>query len=76
MMPFYVVSGLWLVTLAAWVTSDKKHAMERLELIKLFKAHSLTDYTVQEQKAPKTSNFLKSSIKRAYDTELMGDDDA
>lgn len=76
MIPFYVVSGLWLVTLGAWMASDRKHASERVELIKLFKAHNLADYTAQEKEMPKTSNYLKASIKRSYDADLLGDDDA
>lgn len=73
MIPFYVVSALWLVTLAAWMASEKKQSLERMEMLKLFKAHSLTDFNADDSK-PRQRNFIESSIKRAYSEMDDGDD--
>lgn len=74
MTPFYVMCALWLVTLFAWMASEKKHSLERMEMFKLYKANSLTDYTVQEQPRSRQTNYVQDSIKRAY-ADLLGDDD-
>lgn len=72
---FYVVSVLWLVTLAAWVSREKQHAIERMETLKLFRSESLSDYTIANtQPKPGKTNFIQTSIGRAY-SDLLGDDD-
>lgn len=75
MIPFYVVCVLWLATFGAWTLSERRHASERMELLKLFKAQSLTDFTVQTKETPKQqTNYLQTSITRAY-ANLRGEDD-
>lgn len=75
MMPFYVVSVLWLLTGIAWQAREHAHAKERLEMLKLYRANTLTDYTAQATPAKAgRPNFIQSSIKHAY-AEMLGDDD-
>lgn len=74
MIPFYVVSVLWLLTVCAWVVSEKQNKVERMEILKLYRAHSLTDYTAQAKPTPRSSNFIQQQIGKAY-SDLLGDDD-
>lgn len=74
MIPFYIVCVLWLATLTAWQVRERHSAIERMEALKLYRAHSLTDYTAQDSKqAVRTSNFIQKSMKQAY--SHLGDDD-
>lgn len=73
---FYGMLVCWIVTMFAWQYREKQHAVERLEMLKLYRAQSLTDYSSQSVPTPSTQNFMKSSIKRAYENHhLLGDDD-
>lgn len=74
MIAFYVVSVLWLVTLAAWQYREKQNAKERMETLKLFRAHSLTEYSTAEKPRGGQTNFMQASINRAYH-DADGDDD-
>lgn len=75
MIPFYVVSALWILTLAAWQVREKQQAAERMETLKLFRAQSLNDYAAANAPAkPGQPNFIQTSIGRAY-ADMLGDDD-
>lgn len=74
MIAYYVVSALWLVTLGLWQFREHQNAKERMEMLKLFRAHSLSDYAAQAKESPRQTNFIQSSIGNAY-RDLLGDDD-
>lgn len=74
MIPYYVVSALWVATLVAWQIREKQNAKERLETLKLFRAQSLSDYTAAERPRGSQTNFIQSSIQKAY-SDMLGDDD-
>lgn len=75
MIPFYIVCALWLVTLAAWQAREKQNARERMEILKLFRAHNLADYAAQERTTvvPRVTNFIQESMRKA-NADLVGDD--
>lgn len=75
MIPFYVVCGLWLLTLVAWQVREKHNSRERMEALKLYRAQSLSDYTAQGKTFTGKQNFVQTSIERAY-KDLYGEEDA
>lgn len=73
---FYVMLACWMVTMFAWLNRESQHAKERMEMLKLFKAHSLSDFASQQTEVKRQGNYLQSAIKRAYaDRDSSGNDD-
>lgn len=67
MIAFYIVTFCWMVTMTAWQVREAQHAKERMETLKLFRAHSLADFAAQvTPEAKRQGNYLKSAIQRAY----------
>lgn len=76
MIGFYVMSACWMVTILFWQKREAHHGKERMEMLKLFRAHNLSDYSAQEAPVQRQGNFLQTQIKNAYtNTHLLGHDD-
>lgn len=72
----YAAFGLvWLATFSAWQFREQQHAKERMEMLKLYRSQSLSEYTDQKQEAPRPSNFMHKAITKAYNADLLGDDE-
>lgn len=71
---FYIVVLCWMVTMTVWQYREKQNAVERMEMLKLFRAQSLSDYNAQKSQLPQPSNFINRGMQKAYD-HLLGDDE-
>lgn len=76
MIPFYIVSALWVITFVTFYFREFQHQKQYMEMLKLYRANSLAEYSADSKEKPKVSNnFIRSAISRAYSEKYMGDED-
>lgn len=61
------------VTLFLFIFREQQHNRSYLELLKLIRASSLSEFTAGEQKATaRVHNYVKPAIEKAYNERKMG----
>lgn len=66
MIPFYVVCGLWVLTVLLWQLQVHTHHRERMQTLKLFKAANLTEFDMAVAKGPNAvQNYFQAAMEKA-----------
>lgn len=79
---FYVMLIVWLISVIAMIVIGMQllasTQKERMELLKLIKADSLSEYSSFDQSRPKTNtenNFVRQAMRNAYNKRDDDEDD-
>lgn len=79
MIPFYIVSVMWVLTLLFWQFREHQHAQAQMEQLKLFRSSSLAEYSADgKTQVKRQTNFVRPALEKAYSDKRWaedGDDD-
>lgn len=72
----FIVCALQGVTLLLWQFREHQHGKAYMELLKLYRAGSLAEYSADgREKAQRSTNFVRPAIERAYSNPSWVEDE-